>query len=138
DECSAVLRLLRIRRNAPYANVSTLGCFQMHSHLFSATRSWPALIALCLSILFGIAGQLLMKWAAMRTVGVTLQWALLPPLALALLVYSVAVVNWIFAVQHLQLSIAYPVSSLNYVGILAGSRYFFGEQISMERAAGVA
>jgi multidrug transporter EmrE-like cation transporter len=110
----------------------------MHSHLFSATRSWPALIALCLSILFGIAGQLLMKWAAMRTVGVTLQWALLPPLALALLVYSVAVVNWIFAVQHLQLSIAYPVSSLNYVGILAGSRYFFGEQISMERAAGVA
>src|SRR5215471_14789947 len=109
----------------------------MSSHRFAQSRSWGALIALCLSILFGIAGQLLMKWAALRTVGVSPDWSLLQPLAVALLVYSVAVVNWIFAVQHLPLSIAYPVSSLNYVGILAGSRYFFGEHISVERVIGV-
>jgi len=110
----------------------------MYSHLFAAPRSWRALIALCLSILLGTAGQLLMKWAALRTVGVTPHWSLLPPLVLALLVYSLAIVNWIFAVRHLPLSIAYPVSSLNYVGILAGSHYLFGEHVSIERACGVA
>src|SRR5215510_4118355 len=110
----------------------------MHAQLFTSVRSWRPLIALCLSILFGTAGQLLMKWAALRTVGVTPHWSLLPPLAFALLVYSLGIVNWIFAVRHLPLSIAYPVSSVNYVGILAGSHYFFGEPVSIERAAGVA
>lgn len=101
---------------------------------FSA-RAW---IALCLSIAFGVAGQLLMKWAALRTVGAALDWRTLAPIALALLIYSVGIVNWMYALRHTALSIAYPLTSLSYVGILAGSYYWFGEDLSVARVAGVA
>jgi multidrug transporter EmrE-like cation transporter len=96
-----------------------------------------ALIALGLSILFGVAGQLLMKWAAVRTVGVSMDWALSASIVFALGVYSLGIVCWIFALRHLSLSVAYPLTSLNYVGILAGSYYWFGERISLGRAIGV-
>jgi len=97
-----------------------------------------AFAALTLSVLFSIGGQLLMKWAAIRTLGVAPDWTLLAPLMLALFVYSLGVVNWMIAVRELPLSIAYPITSLNYVGILAGSHYWFGETITPLRAVGVA
>lgn len=97
-----------------------------------------ASIALFFSIVLGVAGQLLMKWAALRTVGAGLGVDILPPIALALAVYSMGIVAWVVALRDLRLSIAYPVTSLNYVGILAGSYYWFGEQISIVRAGGIA
>ena len=104
-----------------------------------APHEWPlAAGALSLSILFGVAGQLLMKWAALRTVGAPLTWSLVPSLGLALFVYSLGIANWVVALRHLRLSVAYPLTSLNYVGILAGSYYWFGEHVSLGRAAGVA
>jgi multidrug transporter EmrE-like cation transporter len=93
--------------------------------------------ALALSIAFGVSGQLLMKWAALRTVGVQLDLGLLFPVALALGVYSLGIVAWMVALRDLRLSIAYPLTSLNYVGILAGSYYWFGERISIARVTGV-
>ena len=96
-----------------------------------------ALLALSLSIMFGIAGQLLMKWAALRTVGGIMDLTSISLLAVALLVYSIGILNWILALGHLPLSIAYPVTSLSYIGILWGSHYWFGERISMPRAIGV-
>ena len=97
-----------------------------------------ASIAVCLSIAFGIAGQLLMKRAALLTVGAGWDLSSVAILALALLVYSSGIINWIFALRHLRLSVAYPLTSLSYVGILWGSYYWFGERISTGRVVGVA
>ncbi len=93
--------------------------------------------ALCMSIAFGVAGQLLMKWAALATTAGASAWVALPQLVLALIVYSFGVLNWIFALRGVKLSVAYSLSSLNYVGILLGSHYWFGEQISALRIVGV-
>jgi multidrug transporter EmrE-like cation transporter len=93
--------------------------------------------ALLASILLGIAGQLLMKFAMSTTTDYlfTRQWLI--QLVLGLTIYSLGVVNWVLAVSYVKLSIAYPLTSLNYVGILLGSYYFFGEQISFTRSLGI-
>lgn len=96
----------------------------------------PAVIALLTSIVFGVCGQLLLKHAA----GLPLQD--LRPFLLALIggitVYSLGVVSWMMALRRISLTVAYPLTSLNYVGILLGAQYWFGEQLSALRLAGVA
>ena len=106
----------------------------------SPANQFPLLpsIALCTSIALGIAGQLLLKQAALLTVGGRYDLSMLGVLILALFVYSSGIVNWIFALRHLRLSIAYPLTSLSYVGILWGSAYWFGEHVPSTRAIGVA
>lgn len=89
------------------------------------------------SIVFGIAGQLLMKRTMSNTADGLFTWSFLQQLLLALSIYSLGVVNWIFALRFVKLSIAYPLTSLNYVGILLGSYYFFNEQITTIRVLGV-
>jgi multidrug transporter EmrE-like cation transporter len=93
--------------------------------------------ALLLSVVFGVAGQLLMKYAAVYSLGAPATWKLAAGVALALLLYSVGVLNWILALRQLPLSVAYPLTSLNYIGILAGAHYFFAESISLKRVLGV-
>lgn len=95
------------------------------------------LVALILSITFGVAGQLLLKLAALRSVGDLFAFASLATMVLALAVYSAGILAWIVALRGLPLGIAYPVTSLSYVGILWGSWYWFGEQLSSARLLGV-
>ncbi len=94
-------------------------------------------IILFVSILFSIAGQLLMKDTMSNTSEGLFAWVFLQKLALAVTVYCLGVVNWILALKSVKLSIAYPLTSLNYVGILFGSYYFFNEEITLTRIAGV-
>jgi multidrug transporter EmrE-like cation transporter len=94
-------------------------------------------VALFISIAFGITGQLLMKFAMSSKEGF-LTGSGLFQLTFALTVYSLGVANWIVALKYVKLSIAYPLTSLNYVGILLGSYYFFGEKITLIRIIGVA
>lgn len=93
--------------------------------------------ALFISIGFGIAGQLLMKHTMSNTAEGFFTWSFIQQLVLALTIYSLGIVNWIFALRVVKLSIAYPLTSLNYVGILFGSYYFFDETITLIRVAGV-
>jgi len=97
--------------------------------------SYAALFA---SILFGIVGQLLMKYTMSHKAGELLSWTFIQQLALALTVYSLGVINWIYALRFVKLSIAYPLTSLNYVGIILGSYYFFNEEITVVRVVGIA
>ncbi|MBO3462942.1 EamA family transporter [Aetokthonos hydrillicola Thurmond2011] len=94
--------------------------------------------ALFTSIGFGIVGQLLMKYTMSHTGEGLLTWPFIQKLVIALTTYSLGIVNWIFALRVVKLSIAYPLTSLNYVGILLGSYYFFGEKITLIRVVGVA
>jgi len=89
------------------------------------------------SIGFGIIGQLLMKHTMSNTTTVLFTWSFIQQLILALTIYSLGIINWIFALRVVKLSIAYPLTSLNYVGILLGSYYFFGETITTSRIVGI-
>ncbi|MDZ8025168.1 MAG: DMT family transporter [Nostoc sp. SerVER01] len=94
-------------------------------------------IILLVSILFSISGQLLMKHTMTNSHQGLLNWEFLQQLALSVTVYCLAIVTWILALRTVKLSIAYPVTSLNYVGILLGSYYFFNEVITLTRILGV-
>jgi multidrug transporter EmrE-like cation transporter len=94
-------------------------------------------IILFISILFSISGQLLMKHTMSHRNEGIFTWIFIQQLVLSISVYCLGVVNWILALRSVQLSIAYPLTSLNYVGILFGSYYFFNEVITLTRIAGV-
>lgn len=94
-------------------------------------------LTLFASIAFGIIGQLLMKHTMSNKADGFFTWSFIQQLILALTIYSLGIVNWIFALRFVKLSIAYPLTSLNYVGILLGSYYFFDEKITLIRVAGV-
>ena len=94
-------------------------------------------IALAASLILGIAGQLLMKDAATSSVASAAIQLNVAKTLLALFIYGLGVLCWIFALRGVRLSIAYPVSSLNYVGIFLGSYYLFGEEINAQRLIGV-
>jgi multidrug transporter EmrE-like cation transporter len=108
--------------------------------IFESSNSRLKLIAyitLFASILFGTAGQLLMKKTMSHNAQAFFTPSFLLQLLLALSVYSLGVVNWILSLRFLKLSIAYPLTSLNYVGILLGSYYFFDEKLTPLRVIGV-
>ncbi len=94
-------------------------------------------LTLFISIAFGIVGQLLMKHTMSNKTEGLFTSTFIQQLVLALSVYSLGIVNWIFALRTVKLSIAYPLTSLNYVGILLGSYYFFDEKITLIRVVGV-
>ncbi|MBN3927257.1 EamA family transporter [Nostoc sp. NMS4] len=94
-------------------------------------------IILFVSIVFSICGQLLMKNTMSHTDEGVFTWDFIQKLTLAITVYCLGIVNWILALRSVKLSIAYPLTSLNYVGILFGSYYFFNEVITLTRIAGV-
>jgi multidrug transporter EmrE-like cation transporter len=99
-----------------------------------ASFSYAALLT---SIAFGITGQLFMKYTMSSKTDSLLTETFLLHIALALTIHSLGVVSWIFALRSIKLSVAYPLTSLNYIGILFGSYYFFGERITSTRIAGV-
>lgn len=49
----------------------------------------------------------------------------------------VASLSWIFAVSRLELSFAYPFTSLNFVFVMIFSAILFQEQMSLNRILGV-
>jgi multidrug transporter EmrE-like cation transporter len=110
----------------------------MQSVLRSLHRRKFAVIALLLSILFGVGGQLLMKLAAMRSTGVPGQLSTFATVTLAFAVYSFGIVFWALALRRFTLGAAYAVTSLSHAGILWGSFYWLGEHISAVRAMGAA
>ncbi|BAY75010.1 small multidrug resistance protein [Nostoc linckia NIES-25] len=109
----------------------------MKSILQNSRFQITSYIILLVSILFSISGQLLMKHTMSNSHEGLLNWQFLQQLALSVAVYCLGVVSWILALRTVKLSIAYPVTSLNYVGIFLGSYYFFNEVITLTRIIGV-
>lgn len=89
------------------------------------------------SILFGTIGQLLMKSAMSNPTKEIFTLSFFLPIGFALSIYCIGVVNWILTLRFLKLSVAYPLTSLNYVGIILGSYYFFDEKITLIRIFGI-
>lgn len=63
---------------------------------------------------------------------------LINPMTLAGLIFSViSIVSWLFALNRLSLSVAYPFMSLTFPLVLVVSNIFFGEGISSMRWLGI-
>jgi len=105
-----------------------------HPHVL---RNWLSYGALALSIAFGTAGQLLMKWAAVGALSGSPDFRSFLQLGFAVGVYCLGIVNWIIALRTVPLGLAYPLTSLTYVGVLAGSYFLLGETVGILRLAGV-
>jgi multidrug transporter EmrE-like cation transporter len=109
----------------------------------------PTALALILTgVLLNAAAQLLLK-AGVHSVGhIELNAAQLwraaqalafqPHIIGGLACYVASVVVWILALSRVEVSIAYPMLSVGYIVTAVAAWYFFGENLSAARIAGIA
>jgi multidrug transporter EmrE-like cation transporter len=91
------------------------------------------LMVLC-SVLFSVAGQLLLKSGTQRVAGATPSGFLLAALrdvhvVLGLTAWVASTLCWLFVLRVAPLSRAYGLTSLTYVLIFLSSVFVFGEQV---------
>lgn len=105
-------------------------------------------ILIALPIAFGISGQLLLKTGLAQighfsvSFGFSFFLQILkiltnPYVFLGFMCYALSSIVWIVTISRLPLSFAYPMLSINYIGVLLGSKYLLGEEVNMYRWAGV-
>lgn len=98
-----------------------------------------------LSVLIGVAGQLLMKHgvtqigevSSLGALNFLLRAALSPWIVGGIIAYVIGTIFWLFILSKVNVSYAYPMLSLGYVLLLFFAAFFLGEQVSPIRYAGV-
>ncbi len=100
-----------------------------------------------LGVLLNAGAQLLLK-AGTNAVGqfefssanilpMGMKFAVEPHILGGLTCYVISVVVWIMALSRVEVSIAYPMLSVGYVVNAVAAWYLFGEQVTVERMAGI-
>lgn len=104
-------------------------------------------VFIAVSICAGVAGQLVLK-RGMTVLGaqsltstnvfdVALRMVLSPWVIGGLAIYVAGTFFWLMVLSRVDLSFAYPMTSLSYLLIVLSSWYFLGESISPLRIVGV-
>lgn len=99
---------------------------------------------LLLSVLLGVAGQLLMKWGLMHPkplwsfgsssfVGMLSSW----PVLAGLFSYALSSLFWLLTLRQMNVSVAYPMVSLGYVVVALAGYYLFSESLSATKWMGI-
>lgn len=109
-------------------------------------RNSTAYIFLCLSILLSVLGQLMLKVAMnhvsqLWVVHSTFSWLTVLGNFHFLLGLSTLVLGtlfWVLSLSKIDLSFAYPISSVQYVLGFIGAWYFLTESINLTRIIGLA
>jgi len=96
----------------------------------------PYYAALLAGILFGIAGQILLKTGAERTAGMMAQF-LDPFTILGFGAYSIAAVFYIIAIKKIPISQAFPSVSASYVIVAVLGHLLWGEPLGWPQLAGI-
>jgi uncharacterized membrane protein len=108
-------------------------------------RQWW--VAFAASTVLVVCGHLLIKAglnaaslhpATMSFSARILHLVLQPQVIEGLLIYLLGTVCWMTAVAQKEISFLYPLTSINYVMVVATSVLFFHEAVSVRRATGVA
>lgn len=90
-----------------------------------------------LSVLTDVSGQICFKMGANRTGDggwrdvLSDQWTLI-----GVLIYAIELVVWLRILSIAPLSLAYPVASLNFLGVVIASRIFLKEPVGRRRLIG--
>lgn len=99
------------------------------------------LLALLGSVFFTTSGQLLQKKASLKYSQLegdsVFRHLLSVEIVSSTLFLGAGLIFWMFVLTKVELSLAYPLLSINYVIILLGARYWFGEAIPVRRWVGV-
>lgn len=99
-------------------------------------------VLLAIATAFSMAGgQLLFKLGAAKWGGVTLSdWVISfitnPYLVVAVFLYAITILAWIYVLKVLPLSIAYPLTALAYVIVPVMSYFLVGEKITVTTIVG--
>lgn len=99
------------------------------------------IFALLCSVFFTTSGQLLQKKASLKYSQIKgdsiYQHLLSVEIITSTLFLGAGLIFWMLVLRSVELSLAYPLLSINYVVILLGARYWFGEIIPLRRWVGV-
>ena len=97
----------------------------------------PYYAALLAGILFGIAGQILLKTGAERTAGMMAQF-LDPFTILCFGAYTVAAIFYIISIKKIPISQAFPSVSASYIIVAVLGHLLWGEPLGWPQLAGLA
>ena len=98
------------------------------------TLTLPMLALIIFCILAEAAREMCFKKAAH---GATLAGALLKPITwLGIVFWTVELVAWIVVLEHVALSIAFPLMSLVYVVVVMAGAWIFKEKVNRRHALG--
>ncbi len=107
-----------------------------------------ALLYILGSVLFNVAGQMVLKGAMIRlgTFNISLNASffkdavrvlLYPLTVVGLILYGISAIFWLAALSQMELSKAYPMISLGYIAVFFLSAWMFGESLSILRFFGI-
>ena len=101
-----------------------------------------------LTLLFGLYGQLVLKWQVDLTgpppddpqgkLTYVVRMLLNPWVLSSMMAAFLGMLSWMLALSRTQLSYAYPFTSLSFVLILVASAMLFGESVTLTKLAGMA
>nr|BAT30624.1 hypothetical protein [Aureimonas sp. AU4] len=97
-----------------------------------------ALPVLCVTVMLDVVGQLLFKRGldgSHEAIEDSLMCRVLgsPAILCGVLVYGAEFTAWLFVLSRLDLSEAFPIATLSYVGVVLASRFLLGEMIPPRR-----
>jgi small multidrug resistance pump len=98
----------------------------------------PYYTALAISILLGVAAQLMLKIAAERAGEAWLPQFLSAYTIGGLIVYGVAFFLYVVAIRRIPLSLAFPMVALSYVMVAVAAHYMWGELFGWPQLIGMA
>lgn len=107
---------------------------------------WTGLAYLGVSIILAVGAQLVLKFGILNVgscVDASFSSCLVNilvniPVVIGIALHAVDILFWFLALSRLELSFAYPVSSLQYILIFAGAWLLLSEQIGLLRLVGLA
>ena len=110
-------------------------------------KPWVANLILLFAVVIIVIAQLLVKWQVNHAGpipsgvrAIALHFAVLlsnPWVVLAYTLVFLAALAWMAALSQLDLSYAYPILSLTYVGVVILSSVLFGETLTVAKLTGV-
>lgn len=96
----------------------------------------PYYVALAVSILLGISGQIMLKTGADRSTGFLAQF--FSPFTLSgLFIYALAAAFYIVALKRIPVSLAFPSVSLSYVIVAVLAHFLWSEPLGMPQVGGI-
>ncbi|MEI6729930.1 MAG: EamA family transporter [Pseudomonadota bacterium] len=94
---------------------------------------------LLFAVLLDTAGQLLWKLAASKIAHTNIISSVIanPIFWIVVIIFIVQLFNWLFVLEHADLSYAQPITSLSYVSVCIISAWQFGEHIGVLKIIGI-
>ncbi len=106
------------------------------------------ILLFCLSLTFGVTGQLLLKKGMMKTGKMNVfsggfiknVWKMFtnPFVFIGIMFFGASSLLWLVTLSGLELSYIYPMVSLSYVLVALASKFFFKEKVSKMRWVSIA